>query len=257
MRITRKTKKLLLAALAALAAALAVAWVLAGRVPSAYRPADLTAPQRDAAARAFYRRLALFNNEVQKGLPFAWTVSEEEINDYLGAMDEIAAKDPRGSGQSGTASRAMARAGLSAPAVALDDGELRLMARSTRYDKVLSAGLRFDFAADGRLRVRVAHAGVGNLPLPAAAVRRQLAHLGGDARHGGDDGAGGGVEQVPAAVLAALDGQRVDPVFTWKLTTRRHLRITSVEIADGVIVLSFAPARPATRAADANEPTGH
>ncbi len=244
MRKRKPWLKIAACALLALAAAATVAYILANRVPPAYVPAQLEPAQRDTASKAFYRRVGDFNNEVQKNAPFTWRLSEDEINAYLASLDEIAAKHPSDSAQHGAASRALQKAGLVEPVVSLRDGALTLMVRSTRYDKILSASLRLEITPGGKLRATLAQAAVGGLPLPQGFVRDKLIELARPAAKGGTTTApfGGEAHDVLSAVLAALDGREIDPVFSWRLSTRKQVRIAGIDIADGNMTVQLKPA---------------
>lgn len=229
-------------ALALLAAAV-VAYLLSNRVPAEYAPAQLEPAQRDAASKTFYRRIGDFNNEAQKNAPFTWRISEDEINAYLGSLDEIAAKHPSDSAQNGAARRAMQKAGLADPAVSLRDGAITLMARSTEYDKILSASLRLEITPGGKLRAQLAETAVGGLPLPADFIRDKLLASARPAARGASTTSpfGGEAHDILSAVLAALDGREIDPVFSWRLSTRKEVRVTGLEIKDGNMTVQLKP----------------
>jgi hypothetical protein len=226
-----------------LAAAAMLAYVLANRVPAAYVPAQLPPAQRDAASKVFYRRVGDFNNEVQRNAPFTWRIGEDEINAYLASLDEIAAMHPSDSAQDAAATRTLAKAGLAEPVVSLRDGALTLMVRSTQYDKVLSASLHLEITPGGKLRATLAETAVGALPLPSNFVRDKLAALARPAAQRGTASPpfGGEAHDVLSAVLAALDGREIDPVFSWRLSTPKVVRVAGIDINDGNMTVRLKP----------------
>lgn len=248
MRIRRRTRNVLLGLVAAIAIALLGLYLLASRVPPEYRPARLSHAEKDVATRHFYRRLMDFSNEGQDSKPFTWSVQERWLNAYLDSMDEISTK---GGGKAGSVYRMMQRAGLAEPAVSLDDGAIRLMVQTTEYDKILSIAVRFEFTPAGKLRVILDGAWVGRVPVPTFVVRRQLESLKAAlssrprrrARSGAADvhGLSADVGDLLARLLAALDGEPISTELTWKLSTRKRVRIERIDIADGVLRLHVVP----------------
>lgn len=224
------------------------------RVPGQYHPARLTAEQRDRAVKLFWKKfLEEFNDGAQSGAPYVWSISEGQLNRWLGAADEIAASRP--SGEAGEVYRAMERAGFTDPAVSLGDGILTVMVRSKEYDKVLSADVSFSFTADRKLRVRLEEARVGRLALPNAWVESRVGQLKrfgpgaeetnqlGERSGSGGERAGLSPQDVGAVlktVLAAIDEEPIETELTWPVN-RRRLRIVRVEIGDDMLRLHVVP----------------
>jgi hypothetical protein len=224
-------------------------WLLINRPPSDYRPVRLAREDKGVAMREFRSRLMDFSNEGQKNEPFTWSLAEESINCYLDSMDEIAAE---GGAANGAVRRVMEKIGLSDPAVALDGGAVTLMARSTKYDKVISARLGLEMTAAGKLRVRLVGVKVGSIPVPDSMVRKRVeklkASLSGSLKppSGGEGPAGIGIssESVGAAigkVIAAIDGEPIDTELSWRVTTRKRVRIDRIDITGGNISLHVVP----------------
>lgn len=261
MRIVR-TVKWLTAGAAVLAFAAAGLYIQASRTPPNYSPAILSADQRDRAAKEFLNRKILndFGNATQRNRPFDWSIGEDELNRYLASMDEIASSAP--TVQPGAVHRAMADAGLAAPAVALRNGKLTLMVRSTKYEKILSADLAFTFNKDGMLLVRLVQARSGRLALPDRWLRDRLRRLGqsldaedrsarpaagpaGQSHRAGRSGSLAvsslDVAELLRVVLAAIDNKPIRPELTWGIN-ERHVRISGIRISDGLLTLHVVPA---------------
>lgn len=173
-RRARVLRRALVALAVAILAGAVILYLLACRIPSDYCPAHLGREERERATGDFYRRIMDFTSEGEKNQPFTWSVRQAALNAYLGAMDEIASR--RG-GRPQAVRQMMDRAGLADPAVALDDGVVKLMVRSTQYNKILSAAVRLEIDSEGRLRASLAGAWVGEAPVPTTAVRRHLERI--------------------------------------------------------------------------------
>jgi len=228
-------------------------WLLLNRPPSCYRPVRLAPEDRVVTMREFRSRLMDFSNQGQMNEPFTWSFTEESLNCYLDSMDEIAAE---GGAKSGAVRRAMEKVHLADPAVALDGGVVTVMARHTEYDKIVSARVGLEITPDGKLRVRLEGVKVGSIPVPDSMVHRRVekyrASLAGSLKpSAGEEGLGAGIssEAVGVAigrVIAAIDGDPVDPELSWRVTTRKRVRIDRIEIKDGHISLHVVPVlRPA------------
>ena len=242
--------KALLVALVLLLLAAGGLYVAASWVPQQYQPADLTARERDSAAHRFYAMATdEFYNKAQVRAPFSLTLTQEEINGYLASMDEIAGLYP--GGKPGEVRSHMERSGVTSPAVAIGEGVLTIMVRLSEYGKVLSADLAFEFAPDGRLRVRLREVRLGRLTVPLSLVRGRLREMkeklvGPMRAAGGEESRGGlsakDVSALLTQVVAAIDEEPIStdiPKF--------HQRVTAVELHDQKLTLKMEPATPSTR----------
>jgi hypothetical protein len=247
MRLGRKGRIVLLSVAAVAAAGALTAYILASSVPSYYRPARLTVAGKDAAMREFRRRLMDFNNDGQKNEPFNWTVTQEQLNRYLDSMDEIAIQ---GGAKPGSGHRAMESVGLAEPAVVLDGGHVRLIAKSLQYQKVVSMDLSLAIGPDSRLRVSLAGARIGQLPMPKSLVRSLVDRLRAKfvQRPGGEMTApaisgldSSQVALVLQRVISAIDGEPIATEMTWRITTRKRVRVTRIDIDAGRLTLHMVP----------------
>lgn len=248
-RLGRKARVAALVLLALIVAALLVLYGLAGHTPAYYRPARLDADQRDLAMREFRRKLMDFSNKGQDIVPFAWSVTQVQLNNYLAAMDEIAVQ---GGAESGEVRSAMASAGLSEPAVALDDGRVRLMARSVDYDRIISIDIGMRVGDGGLLHVTLDGARVGKLPLPPSMVRSLVDRLRDKIAEDFEPAeADSPVARLDAEVVAlmirqvltALDGDPILPEFSWQIRTRKRVRVRRIDIEGGTLTLHVEPVR--------------
>lgn len=240
-RVIRKWVYLLLAAAAAVAGAL---YLLSSWVPAEYGPARLGRQQREQAASRFYNRVFKFMSDGEDVKPFTWSVSQDWLNRYLSSMDEIAF---RKGGKRGQVDRMMTKAHLAEPMIVLADGAVALLARSTQHDKVVSVRLVFEFTPGGKLRVRLADARMGRVPIPTSLLRERIGKLKRTvvkrllATGAGQEASSAGVAKVLGRLIAAIDGQAIDTELNWRLHSRKRVRICRIDIADGVLTLHVVP----------------
>jgi len=226
-----------------------VLYVQASRLPPRYRPAQLTAAQKKQAAKAFYSKIVNeFATDAQRNEPYDWRVSEEQLNAWLASMDEIASKTR--TGKAGEVYKAMARADLAGPSVALRDGVMTLMVRSTKYEKIISVDIAFTFTPAKKLRVHVRGLRLGRLAMPDSLMRSRLDEFKRLSSSGGRDvdtvrsraaTAGISSDDVAAvleAVLAAIDEE---PISAELKINKKRVRIEQIEIAAGTLRMHVVP----------------
>ncbi len=244
---------------ALIVAAASVLYVLASWKPAHYAPARLTQEQKEAAAYRFVNTVITpVNNRLGEGEPFSLTLWEKDVNAYLASMDEIYALQPDRPGKShiGRVYREMEKAGLADPAVSFRDGVVSLMVRSKQYDKILSAGVSFEFVSSGKeIRVHLSSVRVGRLPIPRVIirgilddfkVRQDSAGDGNQDVEGEPFGGGAGVSSAQIGrmlvnVLASIDG---DPLpAEHRLRRWLLVRIEQIDVAEGRLTLKINPIR--------------
>ena len=110
--------------------------------PEGFQPERMTHEEADAVAGDFIGRKIIdqFGNQTQLNKPFDWTLTQQQANQALAAMDEIAF---RAGGKAGQVKKQLDKVGLSQLAVRFLDDRLVLMAHSRDYDKVVSVELSF------------------------------------------------------------------------------------------------------------------
>jgi hypothetical protein len=153
-------------------------YVAATRAPSDYHPLGdrLTEQQRKGwANHCISNYFTNFHSKTEDIHPFTWSLTEEQLNLYVSSIDEIAWMGQFGVG--GPVRPQMANLGLSGWCIALTDDGIKIMVRSTRYDKILSATLTFKTDSENRMRVRVERARMGVLVIPKSVIIGTLAKL--------------------------------------------------------------------------------
>ena len=239
MKVGRVIKWTALGLVLAILLVAGVLYYLASRVPDLYRPAELASQQRrQIAEQTFPKDVGRFNNIIQSGARGEYTIEQARINEYLASMDEIAAMERNV--KQGTVHRAMTKMGLADPAVALHDGLITMMIRSTEHDKVLSVDLKLEVRQQ-MLHVDLTDVRLGDLSLPQSLVRDQLEQLRSSLPDAPDDNSG----QTQSLVLlmraildAALDGRALGTLFAWD---RRQVQVTNVVVDDGSLTLWLEP----------------
>ena len=259
-----KPRKLLLLVGAGLLALIAGAGVLMWRLsqssPATYQPVEMTEAQRQQAADRFWRRLMEIDNLSGKRQDFDWTVSQQQANETLASLPEIAEKCRAGDGARVRA--ALEASGLGGFAVCMRSGKVTLMVRSRDAGGVVSLDVSPRVIVEGdELKAGVDALRVGRAPLPRVLLGDAVARIEGLARR---------AEQAPAqrslpgfsprdmirataAIASAIDGESGEPVHTEFQTpaNRQRLRVTAINVEDGRLTLRFAavaaqvPTRPA------------
>jgi len=233
-----------------------VLYYLAGLMPDDYRPVKLSQEAKERVVSRFVQHVVLdFRNSAQRLKPFTWRITQRQINEYLASMDQIAAGCPEHS--SGEIDAKMQEMGLGDPAVAIGDGKVTLMIRSTRFGNVLSADIAADLTEDGKLRITLAGTRVGKLSVPRGPILRPLKNLrrqlvlrrsldrnGPGLEVASPEAVGG----ILAALIAAIDGKPIVPEETWTIKGI-GIRIEDLTIDDekremAIRIRPIAPSRP-------------
>jgi hypothetical protein len=245
MRVAKVVKWALLVVVLTLLLAAGMIYWQASRQPADYAPAQLAPAQRQQVAEDFINRQVLgFLNKSGEGQPFTITLGEDQLNRYLASMDEIAASRP--GGRTGEVVAAMAQAGLADPSVSLGDGRLRLMIRSTRYDKVVGVEILPSRLDDGRISLRTGGATVGRALVPRSVVADQLARVKDAlaasaprprqaATQGGGDVSAGELAGLMRTLLGAIDGEPAELVF------RNRARVDDVRVTPDGLSIRMVP----------------
>jgi len=280
MRKAKAATKLLVVIVLALLLGAAVLYLTASSIPSGYapNPGRLGHQARKRVAQdQFTPHILVFGNRAQKNEPFTWSASQDQLNNYLAAADEIAAIQPRR--KRTRVHELMDKAGLADPFVALDDGVLTLMVRLKAYNKIVSADLSFSFTPAKELRVRLGGTRIGLLPIPDSVVRGRLKRLqrmlrarvarrrpapepgaaAGKRASGGDGPAEMSADVVGGllgAVIAAIDEEPISAELTWPVN-RKSVRIEGIDIDDGLLTLHVVPIRRATGQSSAARRNDH
>ena len=269
MRALKITAIVAVALVVVLGITAAVLYFAASAMPGGYHPPRLSQEQREEAADRFIEAMTDFVNKAEDRHPFELTFTQEAINEYLASAEEIVRKRP--GTQDGTAAKAMDKAGLAGPMVRLNDGRLTLMARATEYDKIISveiacesvlataersprrSGPQGDRSAgqppDNRLRLRVAGARIGRVPVPPFVVRgvleRVKERLGKppfNDSHGAAQSLQPTARDVGKMLHAMIWGINEQPISTVHgFRKNRQVQISRIDISDGRMTIHYAP----------------
>ena len=249
MRLGQIIKWSLLATLIFVAGGAGVLYFLASGVPDAYRPARLTAEQRqDYAFTKLLQDRDQFDDLAQQDEPYDWSIDEHRLNGYLASMDEIASIRP--GGRVGEVDAVMRRAGLAEPAIDLQDGMVTLMVRSTDYDKILCADFSLEVTPEGLLSIRLVGARVGHLPIPldqVAGMFNGLKERLAERTPPEDEEDSNGLApseraaRLLATLIAAIDSDPVPTEFHWQ--DNLDVRVDGLRIGDDKLTLHVVPLR--------------
>ncbi|NLW87098.1 MAG: hypothetical protein GXY38_09520 [Planctomycetes bacterium] len=245
MKITSLIKWLLGLGLFAVLVMAGAVYLMACKAPSQYRPELLDAPAREAAAKRFAKKtLEEFGNQAQGSESFSISFSQQEINEYFASVDEIAAQAPNG--RSGQVRQLLADAGISAPMVVLNDGLMTMMVHLDEHEKILSVDIGMVQEDDGRLRLSLCGARIGDLPVPAGMAQDGLERI----RHGLDQAGAMDepaqrltIEHVARGLATAVRAIGRDPIDL-SLPLRingRGVRISRIVLAPEQLTLRFVP----------------
>jgi hypothetical protein len=245
----RKTLiRTLLVIVALVVAVLGVLYYRANRMPNNYRPLTLTAGEKEQASKTFVQEVVVdFRNKTQQIAPFAWSISQRDINRYLASIDEIVSV--LAAWERGRVDAAMKQMGLADPAAVLEEGTITLMIRSRRFGNVLSAKLAADLTDSKRLRIRLVGARVGKLPVPKGLVLKPLGRLCQELwvyRWASGESNGDRPKDVCgvlAALIGAIDGEPINPEEIWRIKGI-GIRIEELAIAQGRLALKIQPVGP-------------
>ncbi len=249
MRLRRGMRRFLIFLLVAVVAAAVVVYVMVCRRPAGYDPVHLSVEEQDRWARLFSNHIVNdFYSKAGAGRPFAWTLTAQQANHYLAAIDGIATLRSFEAGKRVYAMARMEKAGLVAPAVAMGDGLLTLMVHQKRHDKIISVDIGFAFE-DEFMTARLRGVRVGTMPIPLmllegrlAEVRAKLSDQLVQAERAGDPGPGSlrvtRLAKLLRQVLRMLDGQWIRPEIE---VDRHRVLVESIDIEEGKLAIRFTP----------------
>ncbi|KPK83785.1 MAG: hypothetical protein AMJ81_07300 [Phycisphaerae bacterium SM23_33] len=264
MRAGRVIRRALGVTLVLLLLAALVIYGMICRIPSQYRPRHQTVEQQKDGRAMFVSQIFDFGEKAGKGQPFTWTITAEHANIYLGCLDAIASVSQV---EPVHPTAKLERAGFQGPAVAMGDGVLTLMVNVSRYNKIFSLDVAFDFDEQGDLTARLAGVRVGVMPVPqklvdekVAEARAALAGQLAEVEKMGDGRIGPlkvrHVAGLLRGVLGMMSGRHVRPEVVWPQGNHRVL-IRRVEITRGRLTLHAVPADRFPRSAPSTrQPAG-
>lgn len=252
MRTGKILVRLLLFVLLFLLAGATYVYIEVTRPPEGYQPLTLPPDQTQTAANAFINRKIIdeFGNKTQLNEPFDWTLTQQQANEALASMDEIAFQL---GGSRGAIGKQMDKQGIAGPAVQFKNDRAVLMIHSKTYDKVLSLEISFASLSDGRLAVRLEDVRVGRQSVPRSLVDPELAvlesSLAPTTQSAGQEAPAFGmvhakdVAKLLMTVFGAINGEPIRPVLKWPVNHKKVI-VESVELNEGQMTLHLKPIGP-------------
>jgi uncharacterized protein YpmS len=267
MKLRKRLILLLAVLLGAAVTALAVGFFLFRAEPTWYRPVEIPAEEREAAAQRATNKLALIQNQVARAraaermarpatndtttpatdpsdIAITVTLTDVELNAFFDKWiawnNWKAAYDPY----------------IADPVLVLDDGRVIIAARVKELDTVASLHVRPSVDERGQLRLDVERVLGGKLPLPESVLgdyRSRLARsiaqrLPRWRAHSALERAGAPNTPLILATMSqllinVLDERPADPVLFLPLVGQRAVpvKLTHVNIADHAMTLTVEP----------------
>jgi RNase P/RNase MRP subunit p29 len=225
----------------------AVAFLLASSRPDEWEPYQLRNEDQRVIANRFATRMI---NELVNGLrdikPFSFTIHEEEMNEYLASLDEIAFltySQDEVARKSSELVAAMDKVGIADPVVDMRPDTLTLMVRTKKGNKIISLDLVFEFTDDEQMYVKLDGVRLGLLPLPQGFVSGSLEKVQGAIGGGGGELNESSVKDMDRIVGGLISGIGGEPLPTrLPIVESRPKRIRDIEIDEQKLTIHFVPA---------------
>lgn len=225
----------------------AIGLLLASSPPAAYQPFQLTQQAQSQTADAFMERCIAFADGIrQPNKPYSFTIEEDEMNQYLASLDQIAFLTYSSEDVSRRPSElveAMDRVGIVDPVVDMQDGLLSILVRTKNGNKIVSIDVSFEFADDEQMFIRLDGVRIGKLPISRTFVEGSLERL--------QESVGHVEGQMEASSIQNMDmvlGEVIRSIGGGAVSTRlpfsesRPKRIRDIEITDRALTIHFVPA---------------
>lgn len=192
--------------------------------------------------------------------PPEWSITQQELNDDLYLMNEIAARlgYPEARPRDELSAR-LAEYGLGVPSVQLDDGAITLVAEILDCDElelpsfVCAKQVKLDIScevveAEGKLRFWLSGARLGHLPVPTGPIKEMVQqHIGQlieqlehEVTEAGLPLEGQALGSLVTEILKAVHGDPVESIFNWP-GQEIPIRVVKLEIEDEKLTVGFAP----------------
>ena len=178
--------------------------------------------------------------------PFVHEVRQDDLNEYLASLDEIAflGLSPSEVGQkSGRVREAMDKVGLADPSVKIGDGVLTLMVRTKSSNKILSLDLELRLT-DKECFPKIGQVRIGHMPLPRGFVKESLRLLRDTlllrVAEKKESGRKLDLDLILAEVLiAAIEEKTVSTEI--RIIKKKPKRIQRLDIEEGTLKIHFVP----------------
>lgn len=231
---------------------LVLMYVAATMVPGDYRPIRerISPDDRREVAKVFVASFARdFWNKSEDVAPFEWTLTEDDLNQWVSCIDEIAFETNRRA--MGTIPSQMEGLGLSGWCISLTEDGIKVMVRSTQLDKVVSATLTFQQASGNRMLVGIGQVRIGKLMVPRTAIMGTLRKLrermgkgeqaeGGRRKRSMDKAMGNMAPLLQTLLDMAIDNKPQEVILEKDC---KPTRIEKVEIRGDNVTFHFQPVR--------------
>lgn len=211
--------------------------------PAYYHPPKMTAPQRQSAAADYMRQMDALGSALAAGQQFTLSFNQEQMNKYLGAINEI---DPPAPDKP-----SLQEGGIAALFVVLSPDVLTLVIHAAAEDRVVSMHLGLAVSADGKLGVRLVGTGLGKLEVPEMMmdfVRDKIREkVAGHKSQAGPEPAGlllwrpRDIQPLMGLVIKWMDGGTVEPHFVFSHGTQVPARIKDIRITRGRMEVDIVP----------------
>jgi hypothetical protein len=248
--VTKKKtlKKVLLIALFALLLFVAVAFLLASMRPAEYSPYQLENADQKRVAEIFGGNLLRLLSEFEKIEAISHSITEDQLNQYLASLDEIAflrhgSRDV--AKKSSQVVQAMEKAGVRGPMVKFrDGGTITIMVQSDDTRKIVSLDLALSVNDERQLLVKLTGARIGLMPIPVSLLGGTIKALKSAL---GKPNASTTLKQkmdvsnVMAMLICAIGAEPMDTVV--KIDRKKPKALGRLEIRDSTLNLHFVPVK--------------
>ena len=242
MRVGKLIKRSVLILVMLLVTTLVVLYILSSQVPEEYNPLrNMSFEEREQAATQFASNIGQIEANIKNKRPFTFELTQADANRYLASMDEIAFL--KQNVEAGTISKAMAKAGVDAPAMSIRDGLLTFMVSFVEYGKVLSLEISV-VLKDESIFINMTGASLGKMPIPLSLAKSLLHDILPKSQKSeikDSDVIHAALQVLADALLDALgetDGKVLPRQFKQKGNV---VRVELISITDGKLTIKFKP----------------
>ncbi len=245
----KPAKKVLLIALFALMLFVAVAFLLASMRPAEYSPYQLEQADQARVAQIFGNNAVALLSEFEKIEAISHSITEDQLNQYLASLDEIAflrLGSRTVAQKSSQVVQAMEKAGIRGPMVKFrDGGTITIMVQSDDTRKIISIDLALTVNDERQLLVKLTGARIGRLPIPVSVlggtIKALKSALGKPKTSTTRKRFRIDASEVMAMLIRAIDAEPVDTVV--KINRKHPKALGRLEIRDSTLNLHFVPVK--------------
>ncbi len=253
MKKKKTIRTILLITLFALMLLVAVGFLLASTRPAEYSPYQLEHADQKRVAKIFFSNAADLLSEFGKLEPITHSITEDQLNQYLASLDEIAflrLGSNTVAKKSSQVVQAMEKAGVRGPMVKFrDGGTITIMVQSDGTRKIVSIDLALTVNDDRQLLVKLTGARVGRMPIPVSLLGGTIKTLKNalDKPKPASDASSKRIRidasDVMAMLIRAIDAEPMDTVV--RIKRKNPKALGRLEIRDSTLHLYFVPVKVA------------